>query len=113
MAAAPELIGFADNHRATTICRAFSGAILASSLLTRAEWGVVKVLPYKTHVALDFASGLAALAMPWLADFADDRRARNTFLAMGVTGVVVGLLSGVLDEPVEMDDERDGRQWAL
>jgi hypothetical protein len=102
VAAAPDLFGFADNKTAARICRIFSSTILASSLFTRAEWGVFKLIPYKAHVALDFGSGLAALAMPWLAGFAHDRRARNTFLAMGAVGVTVGLLSGVFSTPEEM-----------
>jgi hypothetical protein len=102
VAAAPELFGFADNKTATTLARIFSGTILASSIFTRAEWGAVKVLPYKAHVALDFASGVAALAMPWLAGFAEHRAARNTFLGMGIVGITVGLLSGILTGPKEM-----------
>lgn len=102
VAAAPDLFGFSDHKTAATLARIFSGATLVSSLFTRAEWGVVKVIPYKAHVAFDFASGLAALAMPWVAGFADHRRARNTFLVMGVVGVTVGLLSGVFSRPREM-----------
>jgi hypothetical protein len=102
VAAAPDLFGFAHNKKAVRISHIFSGTVLASSLFTRAEWGVFKLVPYKAHVALDFGSGLATLAMPWLAGFADDRRARNTFLAMGTVGVTVGLLSGLFRQPQEM-----------
>jgi hypothetical protein len=102
VAAAPDLFGFAHNKKAARICRAFSGGVLVSSLFTRAEWGVFKLLPYKGHVALDFGTGLAALAMPWLAGFADDRRARNTFLVMGAVGITVGVLSGLFNKPEEM-----------
>jgi hypothetical protein len=31
-----------------------------------AEWGVVKVLPYKAHLAIDAVTGVAALAAPWM-----------------------------------------------
>ncbi|MDB5295534.1 MAG: hypothetical protein JWO31_1517 [Phycisphaerales bacterium] len=93
VAAAPELFGFADEKVAATACRALSGAALASSAVTRAEWGLVRVMPYSAHVAVDIASGLMALAAPWLCGFAGNARARNTFLAIGATAVVAGLLS--------------------
>jgi hypothetical protein len=68
-------------------------ASLGNTLFTRAEWGVVKVLPYKAHLAIDAITGVAALAAPWMLGFSNDRRARNTFLSMGVTALVVTLLS--------------------
>ena len=102
VAVAPAVFGFAHDKNAARLCRAFSGAILLSSIFTRAEWGVVKAMPYKGHVALDFAAGVAALATPWLAGFAQNRAARNTFLAMGVVGISVGLLSGLFTGPEEM-----------
>lgn len=102
VAAAPDLFGFAQNKKAARICRVFSSSILASSLFTRAEWGLIKVLPYKAHVALDFGAGVAALVMPWAAGFANDRRARNTFLVMGIVGITVGLLSGLFSGPEEL-----------
>lgn len=96
--AAPRLVGFADDSTPARLTRAFAGAIAVSSFFTRAEWGAVKVMPYTAHLALDAGVGALALAAPWLFGFADDRRARNTFLAMGV----VGLLAGLLSRPEEM-----------
>lgn len=91
--AAPGLAGFARDITPARLTRAFGGAIMLSSVLTRAEWGVWKVMPYKAHLALDAGVGLAALAAPWLFGFTSDRRARNTFVAMGVVGILAGLLS--------------------
>ncbi len=104
VASAPELFGFAEDEVPARLARAFAGTIMVSTFFTRAEWGVVRVMPYKAHVAIDFAVGVAALAAPWAFGFADNRRARNTFVAMGVTGIMVGLLS----RPEEMRDG-DGR----
>lgn len=97
VAAAPELAGF-TSPTAARLARAFSASALVSALCTRAEWGVVKVVPYRTHLAVDAVTGLAALAAPWLFGFADDARARNTFLAMGV----VALSAVALSRPEEM-----------
>ena len=90
---APGLAGFEDEPTAARLCRIASGTIAASSLLTRAEWGTVKVMPYKAHLAIDAALGAFSLAAPWLFGFARNRRARNTFLAMGLAGLSAGLLS--------------------
>jgi hypothetical protein len=98
VASAPYVVGFTHNKTATTLCYVLSSTILASSLTTRAEWGVVKVLPYKAHLVLDVVGGLAGLSAPWLFGFAKDRKARNTFLAAGL----FGLLAGLLSKPEEM-----------
>ena len=102
VSAAPETVGFGEEKTAAGLCRVMAGADLAYSLVTRAEWGIVRVLPYKIHIGLDFASGVFALAAPWMFGFSGNARARNTFLAMGVTGVLVGLLS----EPEEMPENK-------
>jgi len=98
VASAPRLVGFSHNKTATTLCYVLSSTILASSLMTRAEWGAFKVMPYKAHLVLDVVGGLAGLSAPWLFGFAKNRRARNTFLAAGV----FGLLAGLLSKPEEM-----------
>jgi len=91
--AAPNLVHFSRDTTPARLSRGFAAASLANTLFTRAEWGVVKILPYKAHLAIDAVTGVAALAAPWMFGFSNDRRARNTFLAMGATALVVTLLS--------------------
>jgi hypothetical protein len=98
VSSAPHLVGFTENKTATTLCYVLGSTILASSLVTRAEWGVFKVMPYKTHLVLDVVGGLAGLSAPWLFGFAKDKKARNTFIAAGLFGLMAGLLS----KPEEM-----------
>ena len=98
VASAPYLLGFKDNKTATTLSYVLSSNILASSLLTRAEWGAFKVIPYKAHLVLDVVTGLTALSAPWLFGFAKDRKARTAFLVAGAFGILAGLLS----KPEEM-----------
>jgi hypothetical protein len=93
VSAAPQLLGFADEAPAANLCRALSGGTLLSSLLTRAEWGVFRVMPYNAHLLADAAIGLFSLGAPWLFGFDQNGRARNTFLAMGVISLVVSSLS--------------------
>jgi hypothetical protein len=98
VASAPYLLGFKDNKTATTLSYVLSSNILATSLLTRAEWGVFKVIPYKVHLVLDVVTGLTALSAPWLFGFAKDKNARTAFLVAGA----FGLLAGLLSKPEEM-----------
>jgi hypothetical protein len=93
VASAPELVGFTEEKAATTLCHIPSSTLLISNLLTRAEWGPIRVMPYKAHLAIDTLGGLTALTAPWTLGFAHNKRARNTFLAMGVFGLMAGLLS--------------------
>ncbi|AYA37525.1 hypothetical protein D3Y59_10990 [Hymenobacter oligotrophus] len=102
IAAAPAAFGFTHDKTASTLCYVLSGTALLSALFTRAEWGAVKVIPYKTHLALDAVSGLTALAAPWLFGFAKNTRARNAFLAMGAIASIVTALS----RPEEMPKYR-------
>ncbi|WP_181307098.1 hypothetical protein [Rufibacter sp. XAAS-G3-1] len=93
VASAPETVGFTEEETATTLCRAIAGGTLVSALVTKAEWGAVQVMPYKAHLAIDFATSVFALAAPWMFGFSQNMKARNTFLAMGLVGLVVGALS--------------------
>ena len=98
VASAPDLVGFTQEKTATTLCHVLSSTVLVSSFFTRAEWGPVRVMPYKAHLAIDAIGGLTALTAPWVFGFAKNRKARNTFLVMGVFGLIAGLLS----QPDEM-----------
>ncbi len=97
-AIAPELFDFEDEPVAQLLCRLQAGSALLSGLFTRAEWGLFKVIPFKTHLSIDVAMGLFSLSAPWLFGFSNNQKARNTFLVMGAAGVLAGLLS----EPKEM-----------
>ena len=105
VAAAPTLFGFEDEPDAVLMTRVLAGGILLSSVFTRAEWGLIREMPYKGHLAVDFLGGVVSLAAPWLCGFSHNKRARNTFLAMGVAGLSAALLS----RPEEMP-EHDGRR---
>ena len=100
VSSAPKLFGFEDEVVAARLCRVLSGGVLLSSVLTRAEWGFVRVVPYRTHLMLDMLVSAGTLAAPWLLGFAGHSRARNTFLAMGG----FGLLAGLLSRPEEMPE---------
>jgi len=94
----PILFDFENEEQAKIASKIQAGSILISSLFTRAEWGLFKVMPYKTHLILDVAVGAFSLSAPWLFGFSKNRKARNAFLLMGMFGISAGLLS----KPEEM-----------
>lgn len=100
VALAPKLADFEKEKAAVSLCGLLSSGALAYTLGTKAEWGVLRLLPFKKHLAIDFSAGLLALAAPWLFGFAKHKKARNTFLAMGV----ISLLASSLTKPEEMDE---------
>ena len=93
IAASPELLGFKDQPTATLLCRAVGASTLVASLFTRYELGLVRVLPFKLHLAADALTGVASLGAPWLLGFAQNSKARNAFLGFGVLALVVGALT--------------------
>ena len=91
--AAPKLFGFSDDKKAVAVTRVLAANIVASSFFTRAEWGVVKVMPYKYHLILDVANGAFALSAPFLFGFAKNKKALGTFIGLGLMGILAGTLS--------------------
>ena len=91
--AAPELVGFTADSSASALCRVSGITVLTYTLLTDAKWGVVKIIPYKVHAALDVSMGAVAVASSILREGYSGKKARNTLLAMGLISIVVGSLS--------------------
>lgn len=100
---APETVGFTDEKTAVALCRTLAGGILISSLLTRAEWGLVPAISFKAHLALDVANGLFAASAPYLFGFSENKRARNFFLVAGAFGIAAGLLSQPKEMPKDIE----------
>lgn len=98
VSSSPETVGFRDEETATALCRTLGGGVALSSLMTRYELGLLRVIPFKAHLALDVAAGLFTVAAPWLFGFSRNRTARNTFVAAGAFSVLAGLTT----EPKEM-----------
>jgi hypothetical protein len=90
---APTLVGFEKNKLAANLCRAFSLSALSYTLCTKASWGLFKLMPYRVHAGLDVASGVLALAACALPQIKENKKAKDTFITMGITGLLVGGLS--------------------
>lgn len=80
---APTLFNFRTGGPAQWIPIILGVATIAYSLLTRYELGALKVIPFKTHLAIDGVSGAFLAVSPWLFGFAD---------IVWVPHVLVGLL---------------------
>ncbi len=93
LAASPSLVGFEEETEAVLAARVLAGTTVVASLCTRYELGLVRVLPFNTHLLLDLLAALPTIAAPWLLKFDDNPHARNTFVAFGVFEILAVLLS--------------------
>ena len=89
--AAPWIFGFADDTAATYVPVAVGGGALLYSLLTRYELGMIKMIPFETHLILDVMSGILLAASPWLFGFSD--RVYLPHLIVGLFEIGAGLMT--------------------
>src|SRR3954465_13263789 len=71
----PELIGFEHQENAKIICRTLGSGALTYTLLTKAKWAPVPLIPFKTHLKIDLTVSMIALCTPWLFGFSRHRAA--------------------------------------
>ncbi len=84
---APNIFGFNDvGGAAVAIPRYLGVFVIINELITTSSLSLVKLVPMKAHIVIDFLSGLFLLLSPWLFGFADE--AANAW----VPHVLVGLL---------------------
>jgi SPW repeat len=91
--AAPKLLGFEDDDKARLVATIAGVGAIVSGLTTRHEGGLVKLVPFNTHLKLDLGAAILTAASPWLLGFADNARARNTILGLAALEAAVVFLS--------------------
>lgn len=89
--AAPWLLGFADNSAATMVPVILGILTLVYSLFTNYEYSLARMLPYKTHLIIDFVAGMLLLSSPWLLGFND--RVYLPHVILGAFEMVAVMLS--------------------
>jgi hypothetical protein len=61
--------------------------------VTKAKRGLISLLSFRAHLAVDFGINCAVIAAPWMLGFSGDRKARNNLIIAGVVGLVATLLT--------------------
>lgn len=109
----PEMAGFHKNKNAVRFFRALSGVVFTTTALTRAEWGAVKLLPYKKHLVFDAVVSTVAIAAPWLLGFSGNKKATLTSVAVGMFGYAVVALSEPENLPVTKDAYEETKEKVI
>lgn len=91
--ASPYLFNFQNNQNAVTATWIVAGMTLLTTLFTRFELGLFRILPFKAHLMMDAVVSLFAIASPWLLGFSDQETPRNLMIGVGVFYLVVTMLS--------------------
>lgn len=87
----PQLFAFRTGGYEEKIPVILGVATIVYSLITRYEFGLFKVLPFRMHLTFDFLSGLLLAASPWLFGFAD--RVWAPHLGFGLFGIAVAMMT--------------------
>jgi len=89
MMAAPWLLGFSKNKRATINCVSSGAGILGLSLMTKYPLGAIKLISFPTHGVIEAIAGGLTAADPWILGFSGNKRARWTHLIAGLSTLAV------------------------
>jgi hypothetical protein len=87
----PWLAGFARQGAETWVPVFLGAAALLYSMFTNYELGRFKIILFKTHLVIDFLSGMLLSASPWLFDFKE--QVYWPHLILGFLEMAVVLLS--------------------
>jgi hypothetical protein len=63
---APSLLGFSNNTAATTIAQLVGIFIILSELITTSQFSLLKLIPMRAHIILDYITGAFLALSPWL-----------------------------------------------
>jgi hypothetical protein len=96
--AAPRLLNFGPNT--TTYLTVVAVAVAIVTMLTRWEVSLAKVLPTKTHLAIDLATGLLTALSPFLFLRDAGETGRIFLIAFGIFEIGAALLTKTVS-PVE------------
>lgn len=91
--AAPKLFGFSRYSVPTAVSRGIGLYALGSALSTRNGGGVVKKLPWDTHLKMDAAMNMMTWVAPFIFGFGTNKRARRTILGLAALQGLIWLLS--------------------
>lgn len=87
----PYLLRFPAGSPQKNVLIILGGAAILYSLFTNYEWGVIRIIPFRMHLVVDFFHGLLLTLSPWLFGFADEVLLPH--LLAGLTELAVVTLS--------------------
>ncbi|MEX2594650.1 MAG: SPW repeat protein [Anditalea sp.] len=94
--AAPWLFNFYEGGSESWIPILLGAGTIVYSIMTDYELGLVKVIPMKTHLTVDFIAGVFLAASPWLFGFSD-----LVFWPHVIVGIVEILVSSMTNPDVK------------
>ncbi|MGV3545611.1 MAG: SPW repeat domain-containing protein [Pedobacter sp.] len=89
--AAPWALKFSDSEAATAVAIGAGLLILFSSLMTKYEGGVFRMIPMSMHLTLDVLLGIFLIASPWLFAFQD--KIQWPHILFGILAIFSGLFT--------------------
>jgi hypothetical protein len=98
----PRALGW--SQRVTALLNVAGLGVLAYSMLTRYELGLIRVLPMKAHLGLDMASGGMLALSPFMFLKKRDRDVATTatLIGLGLYEIAAGLMTQT-ESPVEQN----------
>lgn len=88
---APRLLGLDEGGAEQRVPEMLGIAVILYSLLTNYELGVLKFIPFRTHLTLDVLGGIFLALSPWLFQFVE--RVWVPHLIVGLAEIAVPLMT--------------------
>jgi len=107
--AAPFLFSF-DDDTATAVAIVAGVLILIVAATTAMSTGLIKSIPVRAHVALDYLLAILLIAAPFLFGFSDDGAATAFFIVLGVLHLLLTIATRFIRD--ERPRRRRGREPA-
>lgn len=90
-ALAPSLLAFPP--KAARLSYVLSATYLALSAITDYPLALKRIIPFRTHGQIEFASGFALPLLPWVVGFAQHRAARSFLVSLSAVTFIVWALT--------------------
>lgn len=91
LAMGPSIAGFAGRQASWSYL--FAVLLLVLTVVTRSPLGVLKLVSFPLHGAVELLIALMLLALPWVANFANGIHSRNFYVATGMLMLALWFLT--------------------
>jgi len=101
---APMLLNFDENQTASLVAQLIGVFIVISELVTTSRMSLVKLVPMRVHLVLDYLTGLLLALSPWLFGFSS--AAAHVWVPHVIVGVLVIGYALLTDPAAESTDAK-------